>query len=317
MVSALRIILNNAMALIGLGITAVVSACTRGPDNLVQCDLERPLLLQPQQSFQVRQGTLPVALLALSSDSLLVGNAGSAGAEIVVSGRAETEWINAPEPLNLLVREEGEILGGGVSRVYRIDLRTRAAAPIAEVPVRAGALNSIAASREFLWAASADRLGQVSEMHFAARGRLDAWRTVRTGAPVRLAAAGHEVFAARMQAPHTLLRYDTTGTVIDSVVPARRRLFDQAGRTEPPTATQALIPLDCGALLHLVVDLHSGGRALYLYDTRGRLRVVRRRMLPHGAGLVHAMPAEPLLVGMSAGQGWWEAVLLRWSWNSN
>lgn len=276
------------------------------------------LHLTVEQAHRVRHAGIPSSVMVLAPDSLLAVDGTSAGAMLHVR-HAPPAWITAPEPLHLLIRDGSSVLASGVATLYRIDPFDTAAAALWDVPVRAGSIVSMASSGDHLWIVSADSRGSVAELHHVRKSGPGPWRSIRLAGPVKLETGpAGGVYASLVSAPHTLFQYDSSVARIDSVVAGRRRSFFRRGSTShPPTATQALIALDRERLLHMVVDLRTGARTAYLYDTNRSLRLLRRRELGGGTGLVHSMPAEPLLVGLSTGQGWWEAVLLRWSWNPN
>jgi hypothetical protein len=94
------------------------------------------------------------------------------------------------------------------------------------------------------------------------------------------------------------------------------------GNTQPPARrrrgadarfTQALVPLDCGRLLHVVADLRSDRRELSVYQAGPEPRLVRARTIERPIGFVHARAGRSM-VAVTEVEGRREVVLLGWSW---
>lgn len=305
-----------------LFVTAATHGCSNEPAarngaTASECSRVRgaALSFSAEHAHRVREPGVPASVLALSRDSVLAVGGGAAGAMLYVPRMNEQKWISAPEPLYVLSRSDGVVYSAGVSTVYMVQPSDTSVIPVAEVPLKAGSIVSLVADSSGLWAASADASGNVSTLHRRSADQLQQWSSISLSGPVRLERGPQGgVVAALVPPPHTLFYYDSTLSRIDSVTPSRSRLTLRRRSVQAATATQALVMLECGAVLQLVVDLRTAERTLHLYAADERIRLLRSRELGRGVGLVHAMSPEPLLLGVSSGQGWWEAVLFRWSW---
>lgn len=292
-----------------------------GPDDAPASQVAGPcgapgevaLGLTPRSSIALPDSAVPAGLVLLPDGSLVTTQRGSAGVSVSTPGTAEPRWIAAPEPVAVLTLAGDEILGAGLTTVYRIDPAAARAERLMEVPVRAGHIVSLAADAQTVWVGTGSREMSGGAVYAASRARTDAWRHAALEAPVRLEPAGSgQVAAALTRAPHRVV-------LLDSALQAASRAVPRRGRRRGEDAawfTQALVALDCGRLLHVVADLRSDRRELNVYQTHPEVRLIRTRTIEQPLGFVHAT-ADGSLVAVTEAEGRREVVLFGWSWQSS
>jgi hypothetical protein len=275
------------------------------------CSLDNhSLSLTSVQKQRIHAARTPSSVASDSSGILLAIDGRLAGLAVHSPESATARWVPAPEVLTSVAHSGSEFFVAGSRTIYRVYLEPDRVEVVARVPLRSGSIVSMVADEARLWVAAAGEGGH-AELLSAPRGPGMQWRRRMLSGPVRVESASRgRVAVAAISPPHSVW-------VFDSVLARRGSTSPPAGY-EPNAAealyTQALVRLDCDRVLQLLADLRSDRRTFHLYSTAGELSLIRSRTVDQPLGLVHAIPGQKLVVGVSEGRGWWEADWLRWSW---
>ncbi|HEU4881186.1 MAG TPA: hypothetical protein VFT45_03040 [Longimicrobium sp.] len=277
--------------------------------STADCGDGAALALTERASVPLPPSAAPAGLALLADGSLVMAERGSSGVSVRAADGASTRWIAAPEPLPVLSPQDDELLAAGLTAVYRIDTGRGRVDRLMDVPLRAGRIVSLAGDGRTLWVGVGGLAGGAGAVYAVSRARPGEWRRRPMDAPVHLAPAGDgRVAAAGTRAPHRVAFLDSTLAVTGSAQPPARRRRGADARF-----TQALVPLDCGRLLHVVADLRSDRRELTVYQAAPRPRLLRARTIERPIGFVHTRAGRSM-VAVTEGEGRREVVLLGWSW---
>lgn len=269
------------------------------------------LTLSPAGNRKI-EAPVPQAIFTLSPDSILTVD-GKSSVLTIYSRSPEPAQLATPEPIQAFARAGSDVLAVGVGTIYKLRNELGVFEPVAVIPSTSELIVSLAGDVHTLWVGVVDPGSGEAAILSRSRSAAGGWSRRSVDHPVRLTPISRgRVAAASVPHPHTLAFFDEHLNRFST----RRSLEDRFTRRPAESfVTQAMVPLGCDRFVHVLADMRSPVRAVHLYASDGdRPRLLRRAKLERPLGFVQALPDDSLVLAVTAGSGWWEALWLKSSW---
>lgn len=307
------------------GLTGALQGChaegnqTARASGPGRCEVAGALALDPSVIATFNRAETPEAIAA-NSENVVVVHAGGRQLTVVPlnGGEVRSTAVTLEGDISAIARLPSGFVIAEDRQLHAFDDNDLSLRPMPGVIAR-GAVQAVSATDRELWAVS--RLGSRWWLTVFHLNRTTQQYTRMHETSIDSESSIHayddgRVLVTQIRHPYTISVYDSTLRVRDRFSVEQHRAFRAALRDSQATMSLQAMPLDCGRILQVFVDVVSGDRLLAVLDLTDKQHV-RLRKVDVPIGLSQALTEARILIGaveQPAGLG---VVSYRWRWDSS